>query len=202
MCFYFISFLFVIGHLNSYLTPTLTLTLTLNLTLTNPTSPLTVDALFESCPDYFTTHAPTLKIPQLAFERTTSFADKGGLGIDNLIRLDELAQQILHFRSPAPMVMGQTTTGNPSLAMHFEGGLVQIPTPPAHQDQSTPEEVQELLVGLRPWRKGPFHIHGVHIDSEWRSDWKWDRIISALPSQYLKDKVGYLQDNILLAIFL
>lgn len=32
------------------------------------------------------------------------------------------------------------------------------------------------LRGLMPWRKGPFDFFGVHIDTEWRSDWKWDRI--------------------------
>ncbi|WP_019531211.1 tRNA 5-methoxyuridine(34)/uridine 5-oxyacetic acid(34) synthase CmoB [Dasania marina] len=34
----------------------------------------------------------------------------------------------------------------------------------------------ELLKGLHPWRKGPFHLFGVDIDTEWRSDWKWDRL--------------------------
>jgi tRNA (mo5U34)-methyltransferase len=32
------------------------------------------------------------------------------------------------------------------------------------------------LQKLHPWRKGPYRIHGVHIDSEWRSDLKWDRL--------------------------
>lgn len=36
--------------------------------------------------------------------------------------------------------------------------------------------IQELLRQLHPWRKGPFSLHGVEIDSEWRSDWKWDRL--------------------------
>jgi len=34
----------------------------------------------------------------------------------------------------------------------------------------------DLLKQFHPWRKGPYHIHGVHIDTEWRSDWKWDRV--------------------------
>lgn len=48
---------------------------------------------------------------------------------------------------------------------------------------ATPYE-QKQIVGLlqqfKPWRKGPFHIHGVHIDTEWRSDWKWDRVLPHL----------------------
>ncbi len=27
-----------------------------------------------------------------------------------------------------------------------------------------------------PWRKGPYEICGVNIDTEWRSDWKWQRL--------------------------
>ena len=29
---------------------------------------------------------------------------------------------------------------------------------------------------LHPWRKGPLQLAGMKIDSEWRSDWKWDRV--------------------------
>jgi len=34
-----------------------------------------------------------------------------------------------------------------------------------------------LLKTFHPWRKGPYHLHGIHIDTEWRSDWKWDRLL-------------------------
>ncbi len=36
--------------------------------------------------------------------------------------------------------------------------------------------LEQALKGLIPWRKGPFELFGVHIDTEWRSDWKWARI--------------------------
>ncbi len=40
--------------------------------------------------------------------------------------------------------------------------------------------LQELLLekakALIPWRKGPFNFFGTPIDSEWRSDMKWERI--------------------------
>ncbi len=36
--------------------------------------------------------------------------------------------------------------------------------------------LEEQLRAFHPWRKGPYHIHGIHIDTEWRSDWKWDRV--------------------------
>jgi tRNA (mo5U34)-methyltransferase len=36
--------------------------------------------------------------------------------------------------------------------------------------------LQETLMALHPWRKGPFSLFGVAIDTEWRSDWKWQRV--------------------------
>ncbi|GAA4881022.1 tRNA 5-methoxyuridine(34)/uridine 5-oxyacetic acid(34) synthase CmoB [Ferrimonas pelagia] len=38
------------------------------------------------------------------------------------------------------------------------------------------KKLHNLLKCLCPWRKGPFHLYGIHIDTEWRSDWKWDRL--------------------------
>lgn len=32
------------------------------------------------------------------------------------------------------------------------------------------------LEGLIPWRKGPFQFFDTKVETEWRSDWKWDRI--------------------------
>ena len=49
-------------------------------------------------------------------------------------------------------------------------------------DVETQAEIKELLKKLKPWRKGPFHIHGTYIDTEWRSDWKWDRIAPHITS--------------------
>lgn len=39
---------------------------------------------------------------------------------------------------------------------------------------------RDLLLQLAPWRKGPFDVGGVHIDAEWRSDMKWDRLKDAI----------------------
>ncbi|MFG6653621.1 tRNA 5-methoxyuridine(34)/uridine 5-oxyacetic acid(34) synthase CmoB [Scandinavium sp. M-37] len=40
--------------------------------------------------------------------------------------------------------------------------------------------IDKLLRNLMPWRKGPFSLYGVNIDTEWRSDWKWDRVLPHL----------------------
>lgn len=67
-------------------------------------------------------------------------------------------------------------------------------------DKNDVNKIQALLQKLMPWRKGGFYIgadiddtsifkgapyHGVYINSEWRSDIKWQRIASHL---HLKDK--------------
>ena len=36
--------------------------------------------------------------------------------------------------------------------------------------------LRDMLMELRPWRKGPFDLMGIRINTEWRSDLKWDRI--------------------------
>jgi len=38
------------------------------------------------------------------------------------------------------------------------------------------QQLRDALMGLHPWRKGPFELFNVHIDTEWRSDWKWERL--------------------------
>lgn len=39
------------------------------------------------------------------------------------------------------------------------------------------QRITQLLKNMMPWRKGPFHLYGINIDTEWRSDWKWERLI-------------------------
>jgi len=39
-----------------------------------------------------------------------------------------------------------------------------------------PQYLREVLLRFHPWRKGPLELGGVLIDTEWRSDWKWERI--------------------------
>ncbi|WP_226661059.1 tRNA 5-methoxyuridine(34)/uridine 5-oxyacetic acid(34) synthase CmoB [Microbulbifer aggregans] len=46
-------------------------------------------------------------------------------------------------------------------------------------DDATPEQLAQLesqLRKLHPWRKGPWTIFDLLIDTEWRSDWKWNRV--------------------------
>lgn len=52
-------------------------------------------------------------------------------------------------------------------------------------------QLRDSLKKLHPWRKGPYHLYGVDIDTEWRSDWKWDR---------LKDHISPLNNRLVLDI--
>jgi tRNA (mo5U34)-methyltransferase len=38
------------------------------------------------------------------------------------------------------------------------------------------QQVHDVLRSLHPWRKGPFRVFDIDIDTEWRSDWKWNRL--------------------------
>lgn len=64
-------------------------------------------------------------------------------------------------------------------AIHLDrsrvGASIDRPLDPAAETQ-----LRSALRALHPWRKGPFELFGIHIDTEWRSDWKWDRLHAAL----------------------
>lgn len=53
------------------------------------------------------------------------------------------------------------------------------------------KEITNVLKQFQPWRKGPFRLFGIDIDSEWRSDLKWDR---------LKDHIAPLTDGTVLDV--
>ena len=61
------------------------------------------------------------------------------------------------------------------------GVTTRLDTPAVSVDGSSikrrvRDDLKALLLQLRPWRKGPFNIHGIDIDTEWRCDLKWDRL--------------------------
>ncbi|MGZ8160891.1 MAG: tRNA 5-methoxyuridine(34)/uridine 5-oxyacetic acid(34) synthase CmoB, partial [Methylobacter sp.] len=42
--------------------------------------------------------------------------------------------------------------------------------------ETAKNQLESQLKALHPWRKGPYNLFGIHIDTEWRSDWKWSRV--------------------------
>ena len=57
-------------------------------------------------------------------------------------------------------------------------------------EQTVRDELEQHLRTLMPWRKGPFSIFGLDINTEWHSDWKWDRVqphIAPLKGKHVLD---------------
>ena len=52
---------------------------------------------------------------------------------------------------------------------------------PSERDEQEKSKIQKHLRAFMPWRKGPFQVFGIDIDSEWRSHRKWARIEPKLP---------------------
>ncbi len=49
-------------------------------------------------------------------------------------------------------------------------------------DKAARDELRSRLKAFLPWRKGPFEIFGIAIDSEWRSEMKWARLDGRIAS--------------------
>jgi tRNA (mo5U34)-methyltransferase len=58
---------------------------------------------------------------------------------------------------------------------------------PNLMDKGRRLQLQATLMALHPWRKGPYELFGLHLDTEWRSDWKWDRLLPHISP--LKDRL-------------
>ena len=53
--------------------------------------------------------------------------------------------------------------------------IIQI-GPRDQLNETQQKKLKDNLFKFHPWRKGPFNIFGIEIDSEWRSDIKWQRL--------------------------
>jgi tRNA (mo5U34)-methyltransferase len=48
--------------------------------------------------------------------------------------------------------------------------------------QSDKDNLTQILKEFHPWRKGPYNLFGIDINTEWRSDLKWDRLKNHITS--------------------
>ena len=55
-----------------------------------------------------------------------------------------------------------------------QGCRIGRPSDITSAEQAT---ITAALKTMMPWRKGPYRVFGIEIDTEWRSDWKWDRLL-------------------------
>ncbi len=101
-------------------------------------------------------------IPQLSENKLTSHGDMPRW-LDALQQLPVLTRDTLDLSAPCLRI----------------GSAEQM-------DAETREKTSEILMAFHPWRKGPFCPYGIHLDTEWRSDWKWARLEQQID---LRDKL-------------
>lgn len=58
----------------------------------------------------------------------------------------------------------------------------QVPYLSIQTQKGNVESLQQALKALMPWRKGPYQINNLQLDSEWRGDMKWDRVLPHIQS--------------------
>lgn len=61
---------------------------------------------------------------------------------------------------------------------HLDLGNAAITIGTAEELTVHQEEFRDQLMAFHPWRKGPWNLFGTYIDTEWRSDLKWQRLSS------------------------
>ncbi len=58
---------------------------------------------------------------------------------------------------------------------HIEDGVIVLCKDIFSEAEN--KRINGLLKQFKPWRKGPYQIDTTFIDTEWRSDYKWDRLL-------------------------
>lgn len=95
---------------------------------------------------------------------------------DDLAPLTELIRTRLRADAHGDMARWlaalQALPGLPVAAVTLDD-RVCVSGPATLDDQA---RLRQALLELHPWRKGPFSLFGIDIDTEWRSDWKWRRV--------------------------
>lgn len=93
---------------------------------------------------------------------------------NGLIPLLEKADAILEAGNHGDLPAWQAVLRSLPAARQYFDGSHAAPRLGAAVDD--PDALAALLMGLHPWRKGPLNIGGVLVDTEWRSNLKWERI--------------------------
>ncbi len=60
--------------------------------------------------------------------------------------------------------------------LHSVTAESETPLSEGHQ-----RRIENLLKNLMPWRKGPYSLYGINIDTEWRSDWNGSAFCRTCP---------------------
>lgn len=57
----------------------------------------------------------------------------------------------------------------------LDADVVQVGRP-EDLSEADRQVLEQQLKALHPWRKGPYNLFGISMDTEWRSNWKWNRL--------------------------
>lgn len=90
------------------------------------------------------------------------------------LKKDKRIEKWIHLLSEIPNL--QDTTIDLLSGVHIKGD----------SNNSAEKAIEDLLLQFLPWRKGPFNVNNIIIDSEWRSNLKWDKFLEL--DLDLKDK--------------
>ncbi len=101
-------------------------------------------------------------------------------------QLEQFAQENSHGKQPEWQAAIDSLPALQPSVMDFGGSAVSIGA--SHDaDSAAHTALMAALQALIPWRKGPFELFGIAVDTEWRSDWKWERVAPHLTP--LQDRV-------------
>src|SRR5699024_92165 len=108
-----------------------------------------------------------------------------------MIHLDALVahfkgQSIARFTDHVPALLAETLRKKHGDSPRWEHALLDLPAfdnlnvdldrGVLLQGQTDEAMLHDALKRLMPWRKGPFQFGETFVDTEWRSDFKWDRV--------------------------
>lgn len=112
-------------------------------------------------------------------DRTPLFARLADLGLSDAVpALQALCAERL--RADAHGTLPQWTAAwhqlpdVPDAAFDASGETVTVT---GRLPEAAQRALSETLMAFHPWRKGPFELFGVHIDTEWQSQLKWQRLV-------------------------
>ncbi|MDX8402867.1 MAG: tRNA 5-methoxyuridine(34)/uridine 5-oxyacetic acid(34) synthase CmoB [Mariprofundaceae bacterium] len=123
--------------------------------------------------------------------KTAIFSSKISLFSDDFIRLNEKGWAKIFKHGDLPRWSGGFHALPDVIPSCIDLNTDSVRIGSAHDCKKTQQQIEEALKQMHPWRKGPFDIFDVHIDTEWHSDWKWNRI---------KDHISPLTDRTILDI--
>ena len=93
---------------------------------------------------------------------------------------DEYLQQIRYGDFPRWRELLSELPQIQPLSVEF-GSKVRIGSA-SDSDSETLTQLREKLLKFIPWRKGPFELFGIDIETEWQSNLKWDRLVKEISS--------------------